>query len=93
MNATDYVVVYDISDSRERQRISKLLKGFGQRIQKSVFECRLNKTGKRKIIEKLKALKIQTGFVKIYRMEYSFNNQVIGKAQDQYMDKGAAFIV
>ncbi len=34
-----YIVCYDISDNRTRYRVVKALKGFGVRIQKSVFEC------------------------------------------------------
>ncbi len=34
-----YIVCYDISDDRARYRVVKALKGFGVRIQKSVFEC------------------------------------------------------
>jgi CRISPR-associated protein Cas2 len=34
-----YIVCYDISDNRVRYRVVKALKGFGTRIQKSVFEC------------------------------------------------------
>lgn len=34
-----YIVCYDISDNRARYRVVKALKGFGRRIQKSVFEC------------------------------------------------------
>jgi CRISPR-associated protein Cas2 len=53
MKAADYVVVYDISGDKERRRIDKVLKGFGTRAQKSVFECRLNKSGKKDLIRKL----------------------------------------
>ncbi|MDR3212979.1 MAG: CRISPR-associated endonuclease Cas2 [Azoarcus sp.] len=38
-----FVVAYDIPDNRRRLRISRLLEGFGRRIQKSVFECDLNR--------------------------------------------------
>lgn len=34
-----YLVCFDISDDRTRHRAAKVLKGFGQRVQKSVFEC------------------------------------------------------
>ncbi|MBN2717705.1 MAG: CRISPR-associated endonuclease Cas2 [Deltaproteobacteria bacterium] len=37
-----YVVCYDISDNRRRRRLDKLLKGFGRRVQESVFECDLD---------------------------------------------------
>jgi len=36
-----FAVCYDLSDDRERRRVDKLLTGFGFRVQKSVFECRL----------------------------------------------------
>ena len=34
-----FLVCFDISDNRVRYRVVKVLKGFGKRVQKSVFEC------------------------------------------------------
>lgn len=34
-----YLISYDISDDRFRTKASKLLQGYGRRVQKSVFEC------------------------------------------------------
>jgi len=34
-----FLVCFDISDDRVRYRVVKVLKGFGLRVQKSVFEC------------------------------------------------------
>ncbi len=34
-----YLVCFDIVDDRTRYRAVKILKGFGIRVQKSVFEC------------------------------------------------------
>lgn len=90
---SDYAVVYDITSDKERNRVDKILKGFGFRIQKSVFECRLNKRGKEDLIEKLVALDIQTGFVKLYRLEYSSKNEVIGKKENHDIDEGNAYII
>jgi CRISPR-associated protein Cas2 len=36
-----YLICYDVVDDRRRLKISKLLKPFGLRVQKSVFECKL----------------------------------------------------
>ncbi|MBX6770621.1 MAG: CRISPR-associated endonuclease Cas2 [Chloroflexi bacterium] len=36
------VVSYDVPDDRRRQRLAKLLLGFGARVLESVFECDLN---------------------------------------------------
>ena len=90
---SNYAVVYDITSDKERGWIDKILKGFGFRIQKSVFECRLNKRGKEDLIAKLKKLDIQTGFVKVYRLEYSSRNEIIGKKEGNDIDDGNAYIV
>lgn len=37
------VVAYDIADDRRRERVSKILEGYGERVQYSVFECRLDR--------------------------------------------------
>ena len=34
-----YLVCFDIVDDRARQRVGKALKSYGERVQKSVFEC------------------------------------------------------
>ncbi len=93
MKFSDYAVVYDISSDGERARVDKTLKDFGFRIQKSVFECRLNKRGKEELIEKLKTLEIKTGFIKVYRLEYSSKNEIIGEKQGGGIDNGHAFII
>lgn len=39
-----YLVCYDISDDFRRTRVLKTMKGFGDHLQYSVFECQLNAT-------------------------------------------------
>lgn len=34
-----FLVCFDITDDRIRYRVVKVLKGYGMRVQKSVFEC------------------------------------------------------
>ncbi len=89
----EYAVVYDISSDKERSRVDKVLRGFGFRIQKSVFECRLDKKGKRELIARLEALNIRTGFIKIYRLEYQTRTTVIGTPPREDPDAESAFIV
>lgn len=90
---SDYAVVYDITSDTERGKVDKVLKGFGFRIQKSVFECRLNKRGRDELIEKLERLQIKTGFIKVYRLEYSSKDTVIGQQKKADIDDGHAFII
>lgn len=42
-----YVVAYDIADPRRWRRVFRLMEGFGQWLQLSVFQCRLS--GSRRI--------------------------------------------
>jgi len=37
-----YLIAYDISVDARRTKLAELLEGFGQRVQRSVFECDLN---------------------------------------------------
>lgn len=89
----DYAVVYDISSDRERAKVDKVLKGFGFRIQKSVFECRLDRKGRNRLIERLERLNIKTGFIKVYRLEYSSKDCVIGEKKKKDIDDGHAFVI
>ena len=50
------VVSYDIPDDRRRTKVSKLLKDYGERVQYSVFECRLRPRDFKRLLERLKPL-------------------------------------
>jgi len=63
-----YVIAYDLSDDRERLRVAKVLEGFGERVQGSVFECLLDKPAKGRLAAKLRDLELATGFVSLYRL-------------------------
>jgi len=88
----DYAVAYDISDDGERTRVEQLLLNYGFRIQKSVFECRLTRSRLRHLLRQLEQLQVQTGFVKVYRIDRQFRPRVIGNAPP-HPDEGAAFII
>lgn len=38
-----YVICYDVPDNRRRNQLAKALKGYGTRVQYSVFEAQLNR--------------------------------------------------
>lgn len=88
----EYVVVYDISDDRERIKVDKVLKNYGFRIQKSVFECKLNEFLKKKLISELQTLNIKTGFIKIYLLTDILDAKTLGTPAPSIDDKDA-FIV
>ena len=48
-----YLVCFDITDDKARNKVGKILLGYGERVQRSVFEIVVNKP------KQLQALKVQ----------------------------------
>lgn len=74
-----YAVCYDITDDRERGRVDKILKGYGVRVQKSVFECYLTRAGKARLVAALLRLEVRTGAIKMYRIYAGAEHVTIGR--------------
>lgn len=51
-----YVISYDIVDDRKRQRAAEALKDYGQRVQKSVYEARLDAKTLAALLERLRQI-------------------------------------
>jgi CRISPR-associated protein Cas2 len=51
-----YLVGYDIPHDGRRARVAKLLLGYGERVQESVFECFLDIAGRRELEKRLRAV-------------------------------------
>ncbi len=51
-----YTVAYDITDDKRRNRIAKILKDFGTRIQYSVFECNTDRRALLRLQNKLEKI-------------------------------------
>ena len=88
--AAQFAVCYDISHDNERARVDKLLKGYGFRVQKSVFECRLTRSGKTAMVESLQRLHLKSGSVKIYRIYGGSEAVVVGQPMAE-PDAGFAY--
>jgi len=63
-----FAICYDVSDDRERRRVDRVLSGYGFRVQRSVFECRLTAADRRRLQTQLDAVALKTGHVKLYRV-------------------------
>jgi CRISPR-associated protein Cas2 len=62
-----YAVVYDITNDNRRNRVSKLLKDFGTRVQYSVFECDTDRRAYLRLYDRLKdAINLQEDSVTFY---------------------------
>jgi CRISPR-associated protein Cas2 len=63
-----HVVAYDISDDGRRLRLSRLLEGYGVRVQYSVFECDLTAPQHRRLLRELARLMVAGDAVRIYHI-------------------------
>ncbi len=65
-----YVISYDISKTKARNKVAKLLEGYGRRIQYSVFECEIEEASYARLYEKLlkQTLESGTDSICIYRL-------------------------
>ena len=48
-----YVVTYDVSDDKRWRRVFKLMRGYGDHVQYSVFRCELSERERVELMEKL----------------------------------------
>ena len=64
------VISYDVEPDRTRTRIAKLLKNYGERVQKSVFECDLEETELDGLVNRLQKTlgKAEDGNIRVYKL-------------------------
>lgn len=62
------VVIYDVSDNKRRLKVSKVLSGFGKRVQKSAFECIINRKQYDMLLERLKKVIGEEDLLRVYKI-------------------------
>lgn len=63
------IVSYDIADDRRRLKVMKLMEGYGEHVQESVFECDLEPGVYRKMAQRLNALiDLKADNVRLYHL-------------------------
>ena len=89
-----YLAVYDLSGDREREHVAGILEGFGLRVQKSAFECRLTRSARERLLAQLTELKIETGFLYLYELGRDPRRDAIGKSPPDHCGEAAhAYVV
>ncbi len=61
-----YLVSYDISRDKIRNKVASELENYGKRVQYSVFECELTESKLKKLYAKLLKLCAEEGNIRIY---------------------------
>jgi CRISPR-associated protein Cas2 len=87
-----FAVAYDLSDDRERARVDRVLKGWGHRVQKSVFMVRVPRRGVERLKTELERLDLKSGSVLFFRLQGHVPVLSIGR---EFVDRDAeiAYVV
>ena len=67
----NYLVSYDIVDDRRRVKLSDLLESYGTRVNYSVYECQIDKTRLRHLLQKIETGKLvdpKTDSLRLYHI-------------------------
>lgn len=87
-NEYNVLVIYDIVEDKRRNKMSKLLKGYGLRIQKSAFECILTRDQFSHLSKKIsKIVDEKDDVVKAYIFNKSTESQVWGEMKEYAEDE------
>jgi len=86
-----HLAAYDLSDDGERSRVDRVLRGYGFRVQWSVFECRLSRGERERLLGALRALDLKSGHVRLYRV-YDGRPRIVGADPGPGPDDGTAYI-
>ena len=82
-----YLIVYDIVCNKTRKIVSDILEGYGDRVNKSVFECTFkNRQTKEQVIAQItKEIDPQRDSVRIYALckNCIHNSHAIGEMEDE----------
>ncbi len=78
------LITYDIQEDRKRNRVAKILKDYGERVQKSVFECNINEKMLERMIKIIeKSINLENDGFRVYEMQecQKANVLIIGKGK------------
>ena len=83
-----YTVAYDITDDKRRNRVSKILKDFGTRVQYSVFECNTDRRAFLRLQNRLeKAISLSEDTITFYHLCATCEKQIKRIGVKKELDK------
>lgn len=73
------LVIYDISDNKRRNRMVKILNGYGFRVQKSAFEAHLLPRKYKKLLKDIEKIPDICDSIRVYKMQDMSTVKVFGE--------------
>lgn len=92
LDNVDILVAYDVDTTTKAgearlRKVAKICKRFGQRVQFSVFECRVTQAQYEELVDRLRqTMKEETDSLRIYRLPADRESAVTTYGVDQYTD-------
>ncbi|MCG9128635.1 CRISPR-associated endonuclease Cas2 [Candidatus Poribacteria bacterium] len=72
-----YTIAYDITEDKRRNKVAKILKDFGKRVQYSVFECNIDKLSYLRLHDRLgKAMDMDEDTITFYHICAACEKQI-----------------
>ena len=62
------LIIYDITDNKRRLKLAKMLKGYGNRVQKSGFEIHVSKAKYEKLLKKISQYCGDSDSIRLYKI-------------------------
>jgi CRISPR-associated protein Cas2 len=78
------VIIYDIIENKRRNRLAKLLSGYGYRVQRSSFECLLSKEKFTELATKIEEFHKESDLIRIYKLNSSVKCEIYGEDPDKF---------
>src|SRR5574344_2109815 len=77
------LIIYDVTDDKKRYRIAKKLKGYGEWVQRSAFECHLTLRQYEKMINDIyDYFDFEVDLLRIYKLSGQTDVRVYGKIKE-----------
>ncbi len=73
-----YIVAYDITEDNERRQVSRILDGYGQRVQRSVYLCSIPARTAHRMFAALEELHLCSGFILAWRIGDKVSPECLG---------------
>lgn len=89
-----YVVTYDVPCDKRRRKIAKLLEGYGQRVQYSVFECVLTDNKYQELKQRLKKrVQVSEDSIRFYPLSSHTRSNIEAWGGEQIVVEATSVIV
>lgn len=85
------LIIYDISETKRRNKIFKILNSYGFRVQRSAFEATLSPSKYKKLIKDIKHIPSNTDSVRVYKIQGK--GSVVQFGEETYIEDEDVIII